>query len=61
MFASVDAPHRHWIPARGGMVINNGHTIQVDLSEAGGITLNGKDYTLRQFHFHHPSEHTIDG
>ncbi len=59
--ATVDVPHPHWTPARGGMVINNGHTLQVDVSNGGGIKLNGKDYALKQFHFHHPSEHTIDG
>lgn len=59
--ATVDVPHPTWIPARGGMVINTGKTIQVDVSNAGGITLDGIDYTLKQFHFHHPSEHTIDG
>jgi len=59
--AKVDVPHPAWVPVRGGMVVNNGHTIQVDLANAGGITLDGKDYSLKQFHFHHPSEHTIDG
>ena len=43
------------------MVINNGHTIQVDVGDAGGIELDGVKYALKQFHFHHPSEHTIDG
>jgi carbonic anhydrase len=59
--ATVDTPHPGWVPAHGGMVINNGHTIQVDVSSAGGIKLDGADYSLKQFHFHHPSEHTIDG
>jgi len=61
MVATVDTPHPKWIPVRGGMVINNGHTIQVDVGGAGGIRLNGVEYALKQFHFHHPSEHTIDG
>lgn len=61
MTASVGAPQPHWIPAHGGMIVNNGHTIQVDVNGAGGIKLNGVDYALQQFHFHHPSEHTING
>ena len=28
---------------------------------AGGITIEGKRYKLAQFHFHAPSEHTLDG
>ena len=54
-------------------VINNGHTIQANLSEKdkNTITLGGKlspdgswrggeRYELIQFHFHHRSEHKID-
>jgi carbonic anhydrase len=59
--ASIAGPTPQWIPARGGKVINNGHTIQVDVGGAGGIELDGVKYALKQFHFHHPSEHTIDG
>jgi len=40
---------------------NNGHTIQVDYQEGSYLRLNGKSYKLRQFHFHDPSEHPIDG
>jgi carbonic anhydrase len=59
--ASVPAPIPLWTPAYGGELINNGHTLQVNVDHAGHIRLAGKDYELKQFHFHHPSEHTIDG
>ena len=42
-------------------IFNNGHTIQVDVDEGSGIVYNGISYNLLQFHFHNPSEHTIDG
>jgi carbonic anhydrase len=41
--------------------INNGHTIQVNYSEGDTITLGDIDYELIQFHFHAPSEHTVQG
>jgi carbonic anhydrase len=47
--------------AEAGEVVNNGHTIQVNLPAAGSITLDGVEYKLLQFHFHTPSEEKIDG
>ena len=42
-------------------VVNNGHTIQVNV-EPGSTLMIGKDsYDLLQFHFHRPSEEKIDG
>jgi len=40
---------------------NLGHTIQVDFKKGSTCTVNGKDYASRQFHFHTPSEHLLDG
>ncbi|MBV9261155.1 MAG: carbonic anhydrase [Pseudolabrys sp.] len=42
-------------------VINNGHTIQANFTDGNSITLGKDSYKLLQFHFHRPSEHTIDG
>ena len=42
-------------------IVDNGHTIQVHGTEDSYITVEGKRYQFRQFHFHYPSEHTIDG
>ncbi|MCK9908644.1 carbonic anhydrase [Microbacteriaceae bacterium K1510] len=47
--------------AKPDMIVNNGHTIQVN-SGAGNTLTVGKDkYDLLQYHFHHPSEHLIGG
>ncbi|WP_236674660.1 carbonic anhydrase [Enterococcus sp. BWR-S5] len=40
-------------------VENNGHSIQV--SDGGTAQINGRNFTLTQFHFHAQSEHTVDG
>lgn len=41
--------------------VNNGHTIQINLTDAGAVTLDGVPYKLVQFHFHTPSEEHING
>ena len=41
--------------------INNGHTIQVNYAGADALTLGDARYSLAQYHFHAPSEHTVDG
>jgi carbonic anhydrase len=41
-------------------VINNGHTIQVNLPNSGTARFDGLEYKLVQFHFHTPSEEKID-
>ncbi len=42
-------------------IINNGHTVQFNVTKGQYVKLNGKDYELLQFHYHAPSEHTVDG
>ena len=58
--AIIGDPLTAWrpVPLR---VQNNGHTIQVDCTGGGTLMLDGKSYDLLQFHFHHPSEHSVDG
>ena len=41
--------------------LDNGHTIQVNVPSGNELHLNGRTYFLRQFHFHDPSEHHVDG
>ena len=42
-------------------IVNNGHTIQVNVPVGSKIRIDGKPYDLLQFHFHRPSEEHIDG
>ena len=50
----------HYQPATG-TEDNNGHGVEVVLEHAGGITTDGEDYALQNYHFHLPSEHRIEG
>ena len=42
-------------------IIDNGHTIQVNYAPGSTLTVGDKTYTLKQFHFHHPSEEHVNG
>jgi carbonic anhydrase len=42
-------------------VLNNGHTVQVNAEPGSYSEIAGSRYELLQFHFHHPSEHTLNG
>jgi len=42
-------------------IVNNGHTIQVNNGAPNSIVADGIVYSLREFHFHTPSEHTVNG
>ena len=41
--------------------MNNGHTVQISHKSGCNVALNNRTFKLRQFHFHEPSEHHIDG
>jgi carbonic anhydrase len=42
-------------------IFNNGHTVQVKSTAASTLVAGGQTWDLLQFHFHAPSEHTLDG
>jgi carbonic anhydrase len=50
----------HYHPLQS-KILNNGHTIQVNLPQGDAIEVDGDYYELAQFHFHAPSEHKLDG
>lgn len=41
-------------------VVDNGHTIEVVYQPGSTVSIDGEEYELLQFHFHTPSEHTIN-
>ena len=61
---TIDAklkPVRFSYMAGGHEVVNNGHTIQVNVEEGSHIVVDGIQFNLKQFHFHAPSENHISG
>jgi len=58
--AEMIAPVTDW-NSFAPTVVNNGHTIQVNVPAGSSMILEGKSFKLLQFHFHHGSEHTVDG
>ncbi|WP_280344004.1 carbonic anhydrase [Nocardia neocaledoniensis] len=50
-------------PIPTAALTNNGHAVQADIPAGSGnrIIVDGTPFSLRQYHFHLPSEHTVDG
>jgi carbonic anhydrase len=47
---------------RPDKIVNNGHTIQLAFPDGGDSAQFGeRKLTLQQLHFHHPSEHLVEG
>ncbi|MCG6971030.1 MAG: carbonic anhydrase family protein [Gammaproteobacteria bacterium] len=42
-------------------MLNNGHTVQVNYANGSRISVAEHQYELAQFHFHTPSENTVNG
>lgn len=42
-------------------ILNNGHTVQVNYDAGSYLELDNTRYDLIQFHYHAPSEHTLEG
>jgi carbonic anhydrase len=61
----IDTPSESEVAVRNqrGVVdaLDNGHTIQINTKDGATLTVGAKTYALVQFHFHAPSEHTLDG
>jgi carbonic anhydrase len=49
----------HYAPSTGN-VVNNGHTIQVNVAGDNSITVRNSSYKLLQFHFHTLSEEVVN-
>jgi carbonic anhydrase len=53
-------PHIAWTPFAPS--VSDEHELKVSTGDAGGhVTIRGKQYRLKQFHFHRESEHAING
>ena len=57
---SLEAIRFEYKPAQF-RIIDNGHTLQVNVGEGLSMGVMGKRYELVQFHFHRPSEERVNG
>ena len=50
----------HFTPS-SFVLFHNGHTVQAALERPSTLATEGSEFDAVQFHFHHPSEHTVQG
>lgn len=54
-------PLRFVWPLDAAEIVNDGHTVQLNFAEGAELRVGPDVWRLVQLHFHHPSEHLIDG
>jgi carbonic anhydrase len=59
--AATLEPLKFSYKAGGDSIVNNGHAVQVSYAEGSSISVDGIQFVLKQFHFHAPSEHRLNG
>ena len=42
-------------------IVDNGHSVEVDVDKGSTLAVGGARFSLVQFHFHKPSEESVDG
>lgn len=42
-------------------ILNNGHTVQVNIAEGSYFEVDNSKFSLKQYHFHTPSENLVSG
>ena len=55
------APLQFNYKGHGTTIVNNGHTVQINMQPGSWVHAGGEDFQLVQLHFHSPSEHQING
>ena len=55
------APLKVNYKAAASEIVNNGHTLQVNYTPGSTLMVDGREFELKQFHFHAPSENTMNG
>ncbi len=56
----LDPVQFHYQPSAFS-VVDNGHTVQVDVAAGNTIEVMGRSFELQEFHFHRPSEERLNG
>ena len=61
-FTEADLPPIRFNYVKGAEnIVNNGHTIQVNFDKRSSIEIDGRTFSLIQYHFHAPGENEING